>query len=419
MSEKEQCNCIAVCQAEPLARRSLLPGLPAPAAAGGIGDSNGDPCPDAGDRVANIIIIVVVITATTSPIIFQGSSDLLRAPPKPLLRGVSGAPRAMAHAEAEVQDNLEAVVDLIGPLHRGNIQWYNTLNNSTSTRPKDHGGIVVKSMGKLRKFQPLADGRVACTLSLPYVTATGRSELQARGEGNAQEAASEECCKRMVAKMLAADPRGFTLREKHWTVDISEVVRQVNAVLLQPLEHPVALPPNRRGATGPNGGGLRGREMDREERDAEVYACIWRILASHGGKFNPARIAHHKFAAGATGVQKAYVQLDELLARQELWDWVQASDAFDCVRDGNSMVVSWAASSAASGATSSADHAPAMLAVEDASRAPTAECAEAASGRDDSNAADGGGWGRGWDWGKGWEGWGQRWGQNAWGASTW
>ena len=79
VSEKEQCNCIAVCQAEPLARRSLLPGLPAPAAAGGIGDSNGDPCPDAGDRVANIIIIVVVITATTSPIIFQGSSDLLRS----------------------------------------------------------------------------------------------------------------------------------------------------------------------------------------------------------------------------------------------------------------------------------------------------------------------------------------------------
>ena len=114
VSEKEQCNCIAVCQAEPLARRSLLPGLPAPAAAGGIGDSNGDPCPDAGDRVANIIIIVVVITAITSPIIFQGSSDLLRAPPKPLLRGVSGAPRAMAHAEAEVQDNLEAVVGLIG-----------------------------------------------------------------------------------------------------------------------------------------------------------------------------------------------------------------------------------------------------------------------------------------------------------------
>ena len=191
VSEKEQCNCIAVCQAEPLARRSLLPGLPAPAAAGGIGDSNGDPCPDAGDRVANIIIIVVVITATTSPIIFQGSSDLLRAPPKPLLRGVSGAPRAMAHAEADVQGNLEAVVELIGSLHRGNIQWYTTLNNSTSTRPKDHGGINVQSMGKLRSFQSLAGGRFACTLSLPYMTAAGRVKLEARGEGNDKGAASE------------------------------------------------------------------------------------------------------------------------------------------------------------------------------------------------------------------------------------
>ena len=101
----------------------------------------------------------------------------------------------MAHAEAEVQDNLEAVVDLIGPLHRGNIQWYTTLNNSTSTRPKDHGGINVQSMGKLRSFQPLAGGRVACTLTLPYLAATGRFELQARGEGNDWRAACEECCK--------------------------------------------------------------------------------------------------------------------------------------------------------------------------------------------------------------------------------
>ena len=242
--------------------------------------------------------VVVVITATTSPIIFQGSSDWLRAPPKPLLRGVSGAPRAMAHAEAEVQYNLEAVVDLIGSLHRGNIQWYTTLNNSTSTRPTDHGGIKVQSMGKLRSFQPLAGGRVACTLSLPYLTATGRFELQARGEGNEQQAASEECCKRMVANMLAANPGGFTLREKHWTVDISEVVRRVNAVLLQPLAHPVALPPNRRGATGPNGGGRRGRGMDLADRDAEAAALIRRILVSHGGEFNPAQISHQAFAGG-------------------------------------------------------------------------------------------------------------------------
>ena len=170
----------------------------------------------------------------------------------------------------------------------------------------------------------------------------------------------------MVANMLAANPRDFFLREKHWTVDISEVVRRVNAVLLQPLAHPVALPPNRRGATGPNGGGLRGRGMDREERDAEVAALIRQILESHDGEFNPARIQHRKFAAGATGVQKAYAQLDELLDPDELWDWIMASDEFACARHGTSMVVSWAASSAASGATSSADHAPAMLALEDA-----------------------------------------------------
>ena len=121
-------------------------------------------------------------------------------------------------------------------------------------------------------------------------------------------------------------------------------------------------------------------------------------------------------------MQKAYVQLDELLAPQELWDWVQASDDFDCVRDGNSMVVSWAASSAASGATSSADHAPAMLnpppapptllALEDASRAPTAQSAAAAPGRDEPRQRERGGWRRGTERSQWADWWGQGWGQD-------
>ena len=68
----------------------------------------------------------------------------------------------MPHAELEVQDQFGAVVNLIDSLHSGDIKWYLTVNNSTSTRPQDHGGVVVKSMGKLRKFQPLAAGRFAC-----------------------------------------------------------------------------------------------------------------------------------------------------------------------------------------------------------------------------------------------------------------
>ena len=112
---------------------------------------------------------------------------------------------------------------------------------------------------------------------------------------------------------------------------------------------------------------------------------------------------------------KAHAQLGELLAPHALWDWVKASDDFDCVREGNSMVVSWAASSAASGATSSADHAPAMLALEDASRAPTAQSAEAAPGRYEPRHRERGGWWRGTEgsrWGDGWE-------RGEWGASTW
>ena len=87
-------------------------------------------------------------------------------------------------------------------------------------------------------------------------------------------------------------------------------------------------------------------------------------------------------------------------------------DRWGRLRDGNSMVE---ASSAASGATSSADHAPAMLALEDASRAPTAQSAEAAPGRYEPRHRERGGWWRGTEgsrWGDGWE-------RGEWGASTW
>ena len=132
-----------------------------------------------------------------------------------------------------------AVLEVIGPLHSGSpITWYATLNNNTSTKPQKHGGKSVESMGRRRVFERAASGAHTCTLALPYGTRT----LTAVGTGNTQTEASEACCQQMVAKMLAADPESFTFRPKHWVVEIDEVVQRVNAVLVQPLAQPVALP---------------------------------------------------------------------------------------------------------------------------------------------------------------------------------
>lgn len=268
-----------------------------------------------------------------------------------------------------------AVLEVIGPLHSGSpITWYATLNNNTSTKPQTHGGKSVESMGRRRVFERAASGAHTCTLALPYATRTGYRRLEAVGTGNTQKEASEACCQEMVAKMLAADPESFTFRPKHWSVEISRwrnvVVEQVNDVLVQPVAQPVALPVHHRAPTGPNGGGRRGRGMDLADRDAEAAALIRRILVSHGGEFNPAQISHQAFAGGDCGVRRAYEQLDELLQPGELWPLVEASEDFECVREGNQMLIRWATAPAASGA---------ILALENAPPAPTADTAAAAA----------------------------------------
>ena len=268
-----------------------------------------------------------------------------------------------------------AVLEVIGPLHSGSpITWYATLNNNTSTKPQKHGGKSVESMGRRRVFERAASGAHTCTLALPYATRTGYRRLEAVGTGNTQKEASEACCQEMVAKMLAADPESFTFRPKHWSVEISRwrnvVVEQVNDVLVQPVAQPVALPVHHRAPTGPNGGGRRGRGMDLADRDAEAAALIRRILVSHGGEFNPAQISHQAFAGGDCGVRRAYEQLDELLQPGELWPLVEASEDFECVREGNQMLIRWATAPAASGA---------ILALENAPPAPTADTATAAA----------------------------------------
>ena len=84
----------------------------------------------------------------------------------PLWFAASGASYDVSDA---MVDEDAAVLRLIGGLHEGgNIFWYCTLNNTSSTRPNEHGGRNVNSVGQRRNLAPAANGGQTCIVELPY-----------------------------------------------------------------------------------------------------------------------------------------------------------------------------------------------------------------------------------------------------------
>ena len=84
----------------------------------------------------------------------------------PLWFAASGASDDVSDA---MVDEDAAVLRLIGGLHEGgNIFCYCTLNNTSSTRPNEHGGRNVNSVGQRRNLAPAANGGQTCIVELPY-----------------------------------------------------------------------------------------------------------------------------------------------------------------------------------------------------------------------------------------------------------
>jgi len=124
---------------------------------------------------------------------------------------------------------LAAVKAYIMEQHTSSITWHLTLNNTISTRPKDHGGPVVPSVSRAKTFTPLGPGSASsgwqCVLRLPHSFASGDGrELVSVGCGTTCDEAFEDACCTAMAKLFRADPSNIVLRPKHWIIPVAAVV---------------------------------------------------------------------------------------------------------------------------------------------------------------------------------------------------
>ncbi len=107
--------------------------------------------------------------------------------------------------------------------HVSHIAWNLTLNNHSSTRPKEYGSSLCRSLGDHKTWRRLGPGSASpgyeCTVRLPHTFAAGDGiETVAKGEGATKNDASEDACHTALAKLLIANPGEVVLRSKHWNV---------------------------------------------------------------------------------------------------------------------------------------------------------------------------------------------------------
>ena len=86
------------------------------------------------------------------------------------------------------------------------IRWHTVLHNHASTRPKQHGGPLVRAVSDCKEFAA-SGASWRCTLTLPNSFAPGDGRrLVAIGESATKEEASELACLRAVASLVIENP---------------------------------------------------------------------------------------------------------------------------------------------------------------------------------------------------------------------
>ena len=100
--------------------------------------------------------------------------------------------------------DLEQAKAFLKAHHVKSITWHHVLDNTTSTRPKAHGGKVVRSVTDHEHFEAQGAGSatpmIRCTLRLPNSFAPDDGKvLEVTGVGTTRDDASEDaCCGAMV-----------------------------------------------------------------------------------------------------------------------------------------------------------------------------------------------------------------------------
>ena len=128
--------------------------------------------------------------------------------------------------------------------------------------------------------------------------------------------------------------------------------------------------------------GQFGGRMSPTDRDAAVTGIIERLLARHGGEFNPEKIAHRLFSGGDASEQRANSQLNGLLNRGQLEAFIDANAAFQwSPRGSKGMVIREASSPGTASAPATAPAAAAKAAAAAPGSASAPAHAPAAAGK--------------------------------------
>ena len=216
------------------------------------------------------------------------------------------------------------------------ISWHTVLNNHASTRPKVHGGPLVRSVTGCKEFAApgLASAEWLCTLTLPNSFAAGDGRrVVVTGEGTSKNEASELACLRAVASLISESPKDFLLRPGHWKVSPDQLVANLPGADAGHQALPVHAPARLRGA---------GEEADTLDADARMVALLQQCLDAHGGEFDPSQISHSKMGLKPED-ERVYQKFNKLLVPGGLKAFIESHAEFTWKPKGKTgMVITWA-----------------------------------------------------------------------------
>ena len=228
--------------------------------------------------------------------------------------------------------------------HVETVTWHHVLNNTTSTKPKEHGGPVVPAISKLKQFEPYGSGSanpmIRCTLKLPnsFIKDDGKV-LEVEGVGATDTEASEDACCGAMVKLLCAEPGNVVLRPGHWKIPAAELIGGLLKITSNDqtgIEHqPLAV---RSGRGGPPAETLTG-----DDNRKAVDQIIRRCLETHDGYFDPAWISSKRYGV-QPGELTPWKKLNSLHGKREISSFVSQHPDFQYRGHGPSgMIISWAA----------------------------------------------------------------------------
>ena len=239
--------------------------------------------------------------------------------------------------------------------HVPSIRWHTVLNNHASTRPKAHGGPLVRAVTSCNTFTAPGSASVDwhCSLELPHSFAPGDNRvLQTEGSGPTKEEASEQACFHAVAALIATLLSECVLRPARWKISPDALLQGLPGCEGQRQALPVHVPRRLLNAAA---------ESAAPDAEARVATLVRNCLTSHGGEFDPSRIRHRNFVDWGflnEDDDKAYSQLNSWLEQIQLRQFIDSHVEFDWKPNGYGMIITWAlnaAPSSASAAVADAD----------------------------------------------------------------